>query len=525
MNTKRMTGGEASEAPRFDNDGPELVHFLPSASREAETYSHNNHNNNTFDFQKSAAFCTKNPQNPNNKISSSSGNAKVFDLNNNFRSLYASFEAHLAKSEQPAPLKPNVLAIEPKVLESFEPVPNRVPRKIVIERKRVKFTSFDFEAALAASTLPAALRAFDARKSTSWLPLEAFVDEKLDDYSVGEWLRKAGVKNGGENCAENGVENCVKNAENDVKNDENCVENIQNVGNFEGGSQSEPLCFAVNALFRKAGNDVCVKRAILQDYDFVTQDFYGFWEHDNRPAKMKRAFFCFESEDPQKWLQKLEAAAERKRKAILKMQYNFTIDRMSTECLNPIETEMIQRLLKKIGPKTRFRKQDFSKEIESIQSQFHRSMNRIIFDRYFPQMEKKFALEELSRFIRSKATQKRKKAQNKKSLQFKGIVSCVNARENETLSLRDETFEILKPMKFQDAFKEFCFSSLFIKQESIAALHQVKSACENIKKMRFFALKAENNFPRRLDEFKNDSRKRAFANHQLPKTQLGQPTD
>lgn len=35
--------------------------------------------------------------------------------------------------------------IDPKVLEPFEPIPGRVPRKVAIDRKKKEYSSFNLE--------------------------------------------------------------------------------------------------------------------------------------------------------------------------------------------------------------------------------------------------------------------------------------------------------------------------------------------------------------------------------------------
>ena len=41
--------------------------------------------------------------------------------------------------------KDGVAIVEPKVMEPYEPIPGRVPRKVAIDRKRKEFSSFNIE--------------------------------------------------------------------------------------------------------------------------------------------------------------------------------------------------------------------------------------------------------------------------------------------------------------------------------------------------------------------------------------------
>ena len=38
-----------------------------------------------------------------------------------------------------------VVTVDPKVMEPYDPIPGRVPRKVAIDRKRKEFASFNLE--------------------------------------------------------------------------------------------------------------------------------------------------------------------------------------------------------------------------------------------------------------------------------------------------------------------------------------------------------------------------------------------
>jgi hypothetical protein len=40
------------------------------------------------------------------------------------------------------------LTVDPKVMEPFDPVPNQVPRKVAIDRKRKEYASYDIDVLL-----------------------------------------------------------------------------------------------------------------------------------------------------------------------------------------------------------------------------------------------------------------------------------------------------------------------------------------------------------------------------------------
>lgn len=77
--------------------------------------------------------------------------------------------------------------IEPKVMESYTPIPNRVPRKVVINRiiknnlalnikEKVEELGIDLEKEFV---------------QNNWIDLSIFFDETMSDYSPREWIYKS----------------------------------------------------------------------------------------------------------------------------------------------------------------------------------------------------------------------------------------------------------------------------------------------------------------------------------------------
>lgn len=76
--------------------------------------------------------------------------------------------------------------IDPKVIEPYEPIPGRVPRKVAIDRKKKEYASYNLEDLLHAEEID-----FNNQvASLQWLPLELFDDTTFDDYSNEEWIAK-----------------------------------------------------------------------------------------------------------------------------------------------------------------------------------------------------------------------------------------------------------------------------------------------------------------------------------------------
>jgi len=84
-----------------------------------------------------------------------------------------------------------MVGIEPKVMEPYEPIPGRVPRKVDIERKRIKYGSYKLKDELEKRGIIDKLLKCQSDRTINWMKLETFDDTTFDDYSQSEWLEKA----------------------------------------------------------------------------------------------------------------------------------------------------------------------------------------------------------------------------------------------------------------------------------------------------------------------------------------------
>lgn len=76
------------------------------------------------------------------------------------------------------------MTIDPKVMEPYDPIPGRVPRKVAIDRKKKEYSSYNLEELLAMEDIN-----FNEKgHPSSWLPLELFDDTNYDDFSNEEWI-------------------------------------------------------------------------------------------------------------------------------------------------------------------------------------------------------------------------------------------------------------------------------------------------------------------------------------------------
>ena len=85
----------------------------------------------------------------------------------------------------------NLIDIEPKVMEPYQPIPGRVPRKVDIERKRIAFSEVDLKEKFKERGISKKLLESLENRSLNWMKLEIFDDKQFDDYSEQEWLKKA----------------------------------------------------------------------------------------------------------------------------------------------------------------------------------------------------------------------------------------------------------------------------------------------------------------------------------------------
>lgn len=78
------------------------------------------------------------------------------------------------------------MTVDPKVLEPYDTIPGRVPRKVAIDRKKKEYASFFIEDLLIHEDID-----FNVPDpECDWLDLELFDDLTFDDYENSEWIAK-----------------------------------------------------------------------------------------------------------------------------------------------------------------------------------------------------------------------------------------------------------------------------------------------------------------------------------------------
>ena len=72
-----------------------------------------------------------------------------------------------------------------QVMEPFQPIPGRPPRRVVIDRQRKLFASLDIEELLIELGID---YRYEPKNPSDWLPLEPFDDTEYDCRLPEEWI-------------------------------------------------------------------------------------------------------------------------------------------------------------------------------------------------------------------------------------------------------------------------------------------------------------------------------------------------
>ena len=126
------------------------------------------------------------------------------------------------------------------------------------------------------------------------MELGLFDDERFDDYSSSEWMKKADMS--------------LK-----LKKEQQ-----------EMGTQSERDELGevkVKVWGIRFGENIEMCKAVVENYNNLSKEFEGYWEDTLEREKFKRIQICFETEDPEKYIERLLDAIERRRKMATKLKY------------------------------------------------------------------------------------------------------------------------------------------------------------------------------------------------------------
>lgn len=344
-----------------------------------------------------------------------------------------------------------LVSLEPKALEPFEPVPERVPRKVEIERKKRKYLRVDIEGEMIERGLDRRLKSIKANRKMGWLGLEKFDNQTYDDYSNEEWFEKAQILSG-----------------------------------------KREIKIPVSAIWLR-NDKFAIKEAILEDYN--SKEWLGYWKDTGMPDKFKRINFCFEAENPYKWIDRIENAINLRQKFLVDFKTCYLMDKMKTDEVNNINSEQLSRVLNQSLDLNKLKDIKTAALVNDLKHDYQRVMNKLIFKTYYKQMGDKFDISDVIDRLSEKDTKKKKNAPENGIVKFE-----IDTKNLEGYS--EKHVEYKNPINFEETFKAFCFSSLFIKDESINALKEISTICKSLDTMSFFVLEFSDKTVKRLDEFK-----------------------
>jgi dynein heavy chain len=140
--------------------------------------------------------------------------------------------------------------------------------------------------------------------------------------------------------------------------------------------------------------------------------------------------------------------------------------------------------------------------LEEIELDYSRTMNKIIFDSYMDDFSNMFDISDVVAQKKASGTSIRREARF--GPESRGIIEMSSSAGNESgLSLpKSKNYSYTGQYNFDETFKEFCFSSLFIKKEAIEALQEIRVKCINVHEKNLFSYDWDPSEIKRVDEFK-----------------------
>ena len=215
-------------------------------------------------------------------------------------------------------------------------------------------------------------------------------------------------------------------------------------------------------LFRDPANPLTGtwKPVIIHAYDTGKKVFSGNWDDQiMAPCQLSKINLLFRGEDPYRFAKRVAAAQRERQLAEDLIKYNFYIDNMPTDEIPTLDSDQKARLLNKatcIPLLERKYNPENSPIILEITLDFARTMNKIIFDKYIEESDKEIIQVDLSL-----------------------------PREEEVPAPQFGMVQIPQH-DFPEQFSNFCFNSLYIKDEVISSMEQIRSQCRQATELDIF---------------------------------------
>lgn len=337
-----------------------------------------------------------------------------------------------------------VADVDPKVMEPFIPIPGKPPRKVVIDRQRKLFASLDIEELLLGLGID---YKSPEKHQAEWLPLEPFDDTEYDCRLPEEWIELG-------------------------YNDDGVFEPIPGKG-----------------LFRDAQGFGEWKAVLMNGYDADRSVFTGYWDNTSDYVELTRINLLFNAEDPRIFAQRVAQAHSERIYADSIIRYNFFIDNMPPQELAELDSEQTQRI---VSMATAARALKLAGKIENttqilteVSTDFSRTMNRIIMEKAI-EMERDGSLS----------------GDDNMSLRIPHALTLPPPEPPKPVP--ELGMVPIPEHDFPEQFSNFCFNSLFIKEEVIRAMVEIRAECnEMMERHRIWDCSAPaEGKPRRLEDFK-----------------------
>ena len=217
---------------------------------------------------------------------------------------------------------------------------------------------------------------------------------------------------------------------------------------------------------------------MIETWDEEKAVYCGQWDMTSEYVELTRINLLFNSEDPRIFAQRVAQAHQERIFADSQIRYNFFIDNMPAEELSELDPEQISRIIH-MATASRYLKSrqnvDTTGIMYEVNQDFARTMNKIIMEKT---LEK--SPEELADMIPANL-QLPERAPPKETPYF-GMVP-------------------IPQHDFPEQFSNFCFKSLYIKEEAIRAMVEIRTECNQLlKENRIFNVSSGKTM--RVDEFK-----------------------
>lgn len=250
------------------------------------------------------------------------------------------------------------------------------------------------------------------------------------------------------------------------------------------------MALRAKGLVEDSPNQFSWEKVLINEYYDPEKEFIGVSEKTGKRVRFKRIDLCFEIEDPRIFAKRVKNAHDQRKLTDARVRYNFYIDNMPTQDLNEIDYEQKTRLVtyaqnsKALQESKALNAEELTNEANQ---EYSRTMNKIIFNEYFDDANKDLVPFELNIG-----------EDHIEEVSYYGMINIPKA--NVTTESKEVGYIYPNTRDFTEIFKEFCFSSLFIKEEVIKALQEIKVACNEVVENEIFTLQFENIV--RIEEFK-----------------------